>query len=87
VVVAEADSDKAEALFDGWTDDGNQLLALAFFEVETDSILCQKVVLRRELTPDQADIAFAKLQAWPIRQLSLSGQRQQAWEIATNLGL
>lgn len=67
LVVAEADSDKADALFDRWADDGNQLIAPVFFEVETDSILRQKVVLRRELTPDQADIAFAKLQALPIR--------------------
>jgi predicted nucleic acid-binding protein len=85
-VVAEADSNKADALFDRWADDGNQLIAPVFFEVETDSILRQKVVLRRELTPDQADIAFAKLQALPIRQISLSGQRQRAWEIATQFG-
>jgi predicted nucleic acid-binding protein len=86
VVVAEADSDTAHALFDRWADDGNQLIAPIFFGVEIDSILRQKVVLRRELTPDQADGAFAKLQALPIRQISLSGQRQRAWEIATQFG-
>jgi predicted nucleic acid-binding protein len=86
VVVAEADSDKAYVLFDRWADNGNQLIAPAFFEVETDSILRQKVVLRRELTPDQANAAFAKLQTLPIRQISLSGQRQRAWEIATQYG-
>jgi predicted nucleic acid-binding protein len=86
VVVAEADSDKTYVLVDRWANSGNQLIALAFFEMETDSILRQKVVLRRELTPDQADAACAKLQALPIRQISLSGQRQRAWEIATRFG-
>ena len=61
VVVAETDSDKADVLFNRWADDGYQLIVPALFEVETDSILRQKVVLRRELTPDQADAAFARL--------------------------
>lgn len=78
MVVAETDSDRADVLFNRWADDGYQLIAPALFEVETDSILRQKVVLRRELTPDQADAAFARLQAMPIRQISLSGQRQRA---------
>jgi predicted nucleic acid-binding protein len=86
VVVAETDSDKAYVLFDRWANEGNQLIAPAFFEVETDSILRQKVVLRRELTPVQADEALAKLQALPIHQISLPGQRQRAWEIATQFG-
>jgi len=41
VVVPEPDSDKADALFDAWASAGKQLIALAFFEVETDSILRQ----------------------------------------------
>jgi predicted nucleic acid-binding protein len=86
VVVAETDSDKADVLFNRWADDGYQLIAPALFEVETDSILRQKIVLRRGLTPDQADAAFARLQAMPIRQISLSGQRQRAWEIAIRFG-
>ena len=42
VVVPEAGSDKADALFDQWAGDETQLIAPVFFEVETDSILRQK---------------------------------------------
>jgi predicted nucleic acid-binding protein len=87
VVVPEPDSDKADALFTEWTTNGTQLIAPAFFDVETDSILRQKVVLRKELTPEQAQTAWAKLQNLPIQQFSVVGQRQRAWEIATDLGL
>jgi len=86
VVVAESDSDKADALFDQWANEGKQLIAPTFFEVETDSILRQKVALRKELTPDQGRAAFTQLQALPIQQLSVSGQRRRAWEIATEFG-
>jgi predicted nucleic acid-binding protein len=86
VVVTEPDSDKADALFDEWANAGQQLVAPAFFEVETDSILRQKVVLRRELTSEQAEAAFAKLQALPMQQISVSEQRQRAWRIATEFG-
>jgi len=86
VVVTEPDSDKADALFDEWANDGTSLIAPAFFEVETDSILRQKVMLRKELTPEQAEAAFAQLQALPIQQISMPGQRQRAWEIATTFG-
>ena len=48
VVVTESDSDKADALFDQWANEDKQLIAPAFFEVETDSILRQKVALRNE---------------------------------------
>lgn len=86
VVVTEPDSDKADSLFNEWANGGQQLVAPAFFKVETDSILRQKVVLRKELTSEQAEAAFAKLQALPIQQVSVSGQRQRAWEIATEFG-
>src|SRR5438132_14266857 len=39
VVVPEPDSYTADALFDEWTYEGKQLIAPAFFAVETDSIL------------------------------------------------
>lgn len=67
VVVTESASGKADALFEEWANEGTQLIAPAFFEVETDSILRQKVALRKELTPEQAEAAFAKLQALPIQ--------------------
>ena len=86
VVVTEPDSDKADALFDEWAYEGKQLIAPAFFEVETDSILRQKVMLRKELTLEQAEAAFAKLQTLPIQQIAVLGQRQRAWEVAANYG-
>jgi predicted nucleic acid-binding protein len=86
VVVAESESERADALFEEWANEGVQLIAPAFFEVETDSILRQKVVLRKELTPEQAEAAFAKLQALPIEHVSAPGQRQRAWEIAAAYG-
>lgn len=86
VVVTEPGSDKADALFDQWSNEGIQLIAPAFFAVETDSILRQKVILRKELTPEQVEAAFAKLQTLPIQQMSVPGQRQRAWEIAVAFG-
>jgi len=86
VVVTEPDSDKADALFDAWAHEGKQLIAPAFFEVETDSILRQKTALRQELTPEQAEAAFAKLQTLPIQQIAVLGQRQRAWEVAAVYG-
>ena len=85
VVVPEAGSDKADALFTQWASEDTQLIAPAFFEVETDSILRQKVALRRELTVDQAQRAFASLQALPIKTTHSPEQRERAWEIASEL--
>ena len=68
VILPEAGSDKADALFNQWAGEETQLIAPVFFEVETDSILRQKVSLRRELTIEQAERAFAFLQGLPSRQ-------------------
>jgi predicted nucleic acid-binding protein len=86
VIVREPDSDKAEALFAQWANEGTHLIAPAFFDVETDSILRQKVILRQELTSAQAEAAFIVLQALPIQQLTVPAQRQRAWQIATEFG-
>jgi antitoxin ParD1/3/4 len=86
VVVTELDSDKPDAWFDDWAHEGKQLIAPAFFEVETDSLLRQKTALRQELTPEQAEAAFAKLQTLPIQQMAVLGQRQRAWEVAAVYG-
>jgi predicted nucleic acid-binding protein len=53
VIVPEPDSDRAGALLHEWTTHGTQLLAPAFFAVETDSLLRQKVMLRQELTENK----------------------------------
>lgn len=82
VIVPETGSDKADVLFDRWASEGVQLIAPAFFEVETD-ILRQKASLRRELTADQAQRAFASLRALPIKTKHSAEQRERAWEIAS----
>lgn len=83
VVVAEPDSDKADALFAHFARQGTRLIAPVFFAVETDSILRQKVVVRKELTPEQA--AFANLVSLPIQLVSAPTQRQRAWDLASKL--
>src|SRR5713101_5371278 len=83
VVVAEPDSDKADELFTHFADQGTRLIAPVFFAAETDSILRQKVIVRRELTPEQAEASFAKLVALPIQLVSVPAQRQRAWELAS----
>ncbi len=87
VVVPEAGSDKADALFDRWASADIQLIAPVFFEVETDNILRQKVSLRRELTVDEAQLAFASLRALPIKTKHSAEQRERAWEIASEFQL
>jgi predicted nucleic acid-binding protein len=86
VVVREPDSEKADALFTQRSKEGTHLIAPAFFDVETDSILKQKVILRQELTPEPAEAAFIMLQSLPIQQLTVPTQRQRAWQIATEFG-
>lgn len=44
------------------------------------------MALRKELTPEQAEAAFAKLRTLPIQQMAVLGQRQRAWEVAANYG-
>jgi predicted nucleic acid-binding protein len=66
-----------------WATEEIQLIAPVFFEVETDSILRQKASLRRELTADQAQSAFASLRALPIKTKHSPEQRERAWEIAS----
>ena len=44
-------------------------------------------MLRKEITPEQAEAAFAQLRTLPIQQVSVSGQRQRAWEVAADFGL
>ena len=78
----EVGSDKADALFSQWAEQEKRLIAPAFFDVETDSILRQKVLLRRELTADEGERAFASLRALPITTSHSAEQRERAWQIA-----
>jgi predicted nucleic acid-binding protein len=82
VVVTEDDSPRARSLFRFWARNSADLIAPAFFEVEAVSILRQKTVLRKELTPELEELAVRGLGELPIRTHSVPGQRQRAWEIA-----
>ena len=70
LVIAEPDSDKADALFAHFADQGARLIAPVFFSLETDSVLRQKVLVRKELTSEQAEASFAKLVALLDRSMS-----------------
>ena len=82
VAVVEPDSERADALFNQWASVKTRLIAPAFFEVETDSILRKKVVLTKELTEDEASVALSRLHGLRVMPLNLPGQRERAWEIA-----
>ena len=86
VVVAEPNSDQADALFQQWANENRRLIAPAFFDVEADSIIRQKTTLRKELSVEAAEAVFEKLQALPVQQMSLPGQRRRASEIAKDFG-
>jgi len=87
LVSQEPDSDLADALFTTWQREGVRLIAPPFLPVEVDSVLRQKVMLRRELTAEQAQICFAAACQVPIELLALPGQRERAWSLAEELRL
>jgi predicted nucleic acid-binding protein len=87
MVIEEPDTPKALALFGAWIDQEVEMIAPAFFEVETDSIVRKKALVRREMTLAEAYGAFVELQALPIKHSVLPEQRQRAWEIADDCRL
>lgn len=87
LVVREADSSQADALYEEWVDQGIQMIAPPFYEVEVDSILRKKVTIHNDISVEEAGEAFKELQKLPIRILSVPGQRQRAWELSSQLGL
>ncbi len=87
LVSQEPDSSLADALFATWQEQDTRLIAPPFLTVEVDSVLRHKVVLRRELTAEQAQTCFAAACQVPIELLSLPGQRERAWSLAEELRL
>lgn len=87
LVSQEPDSHLVEALFAGWKKQSIRLVAPPFLTVEVDSVLRQKVMLRQELTAEQAETCFAAACQVPIELVSLSGQRERAWALAKELHL
>src|SRR6266508_1218434 len=86
-VAIEPDSTLADSLFKRWAIERTRLIAPEFFREETDSILRQKVVLRKELTDEEAETAFKRLQALQIELVIVPGQRQRAWELARQFNM
>ncbi len=86
-VTDEFISEVAAALFAEWDRSGVRLIASSFFTVESDSILRQKVVLRRELLEEDAELVFTRLRALPIRHVSARRQRERSWQIAKQFNL
>jgi predicted nucleic acid-binding protein len=87
LVSEEPDSASVDALFAGWHEQGVRLIAPSFLPAEVDSILQQKVVRRRELTPEQAHACFTAALQIPVELLSFPGQRELAWLLAEELRL
>ena len=87
LVSREPDSGLADALFATWQEQDTRLIAPPFFPIEVDSVLRQKVMLRRELTVEQARTCFAAACQVPVELLSLPGQRDLAWSLAEELDL
>lgn len=87
LVSQEPDSDPADALFAAWQEQSTRLIAPPFLPIEVDSVLRQKVMLRQELTIEQARTCFAAACQVPVELLSLPGQRELAWSLAEELRL
>jgi predicted nucleic acid-binding protein len=87
MVVEEPGTPVALALFKHWIDHKVEVMAPVFFEVEADSILRKKALVRREMSLADAYGAFVDLQALPIQHRVVPGQRQRAWEIADDCRL
>lgn len=87
LVSQEPDSALVDALFATWHEQGVRLIAPSFLPAEVDSILQQKVMLRRELTAEQARACFVAALRIPVELLSFPGQRELAWSLAEELRL
>ncbi|BCV22001.1 type II toxin-antitoxin system VapC family toxin [Moorella sp. Hama-1] len=90
LVINEPDSPLADALFTWWQEQGMQLIAPLFCPVEIDSVIRRRTIItnpEERLTLDQAEAAFAAVQAIPLKTLSVPGQRHRGWELAKELNL
>jgi len=84
-VVPESMSNKVKVLLRHWKQAGVLLIAPAFFLAEVDSILRQKVVSRKELTLEQAQLSWEQLQEIPVELMDMTPLRQRAWKISIEL--
>ena len=81
LVLAEPDSDRAEAEWQTWLKAGVDILAPFLFIYETSSVLRNRV-FRKELTAIEADEAARIIADLGITYLHPPDIRQSAWELA-----
>ena len=86
VALVEQDSELAARLFQRLALEGRQVIAPHFCEVEADSIVRKKIVLRREITQEEGAAAAQKVRDLPIQSVAILGQRELAWAIADRFG-
>jgi predicted nucleic acid-binding protein len=87
IVTREDHSRQADALWTDWLRRGLQPIAPPVFPYEVCSVLRQKAVLRKELTPGEEKKAVELFLSLNVQTLSPPGHLQAAWELATELGL
>jgi predicted nucleic acid-binding protein len=84
-VVPEPMSDKVKWLLNQWKQAEVISTAPIFFMGEVDSILRQKVVSRKELTLEQAQLCWQQLQEIPVELVNVVEPRRRIWEISIEL--
>ena len=82
LVMAEEDSDRADALWEQWKEDGVKVVAPALLLFELTSVL-RKKVHRGLLEPEEGKKAFDTVHRLPVQVLAPSDLHRRAWELAT----
>ena len=82
LVVAEEDSDRADALWEQWKEDGVRVVAPGLLPFELTSVL-RKKVHRGLLSPAEGKEAFDTVHRLPVQVLTPPDLHRRAWELAT----
>jgi predicted nucleic acid-binding protein len=84
LVLAEPDSDLAQAQWQTWTEAGIEIISPDLFVYETTSVLRNRVY-RKEITQSEADEAFRILESLDINYHQPAAIRPSGWELARRL--
>ena len=82
LVVAEEDSDRADALWEQWKEEGVKIVSPGLLLFELTSVL-RKKVHRGLLEPEEGKRAFDTVHRLPVQVLAPSDLHRRAWELAT----
>ena len=82
LVVAEDDSDRADALWEQWKEDGVKVVSPGLLLFELTSVL-RKKVHRGLLSLEEGEKAFDTVRQLPVQMLTPSDLHRRAWELAT----